>query len=409
MKYSQEMKDISPNIRRNSWLIAVFLVETLLCKILTLIIPIPNISVIGMVIILLLFLFFNVRYGLKIKTSSILVFGILLLILITSGLLNGFQYVGNYLAYFLVFGMTAMLLMTVEFDYKTTLVAVLRLSVLYIICYFAFERKNFVLSDHYWVSQMGMAYGFLTPTVAGLTAVMKKDIFRLNRLTQLLAWICLLAGIYVICIDCGTRGAIVSIAIAMGVLFIGRAKSIKKMVIVTLLSIAVILLLTNLEEVLLFIQQWGVTRGFSMPALDKMIRMMTLGIEDNGRNDFSSLAIDVFKTSPLLGRGVGYYESVSGVYTHNMITELLCEAGVIGLLCAMLPILKNFIDLFIGKQEDSEMRSFNSFLFFITIPLLMFSSSYWLLPSFWMYLWFILGGSWADEKEKNADRMNEKL
>lgn len=393
MKYGQEMKDISPNIIRNSWLIALFLVETLLCKMVALIIPIPNISVIGMVIILLLFLFFNIRYGLKIKIFSLLVFGILLLILITSGLLNGFQYVGNYFAYFLAFGMTAMLLMTVEFDYKTTLVAVLKLSVLYIICYFAFERGSFVLSDNYWASQMGMAYGFLTPTVAGLTVVMKKDVFRLNRLTQLLAWICLLAGIYVICIDCGTRGAMVSVAIAMGMLFIGRAKPIKKIVIVTLLSIAVILILTNLEEVLLFINQWFGTRGISMPALNKMIRMMSLGIEYNGRNELSSLAIDVFKTSPLWGRGVGYYESVFGGYTHNMITELLCEVGVIGLLCAMLPILKNFIGIFIGNQEDSEMKSFNSFLFLITIPILMFSSSYWLLPSFWMYLWFILRGN----------------
>lgn len=391
MKYSQNEKDIPLKVKRNSWLTAAFLVETLLCKVISIFVSIPYISVFGMLIIMFLILFFNQKYNIKILRYLFTIFGILVFILLISSVMNGIKYVGTYLAHFLVFGTTAMFLMAIKIDYKTVLTAILKLSLLYIITYFTFERGRFILSDNYWSNQMGIAYGFLVPVIAGMICVMKKDVFKLNYKEIVFSWICIITGLYVICIDCGTRGAMVAIAISFGLLFIEKQKSLKKVFSFFLLFSLVVFILINLEELLMLAYRLLYDQGIDVPALTKMIRMMQSGIEDNGRNEIYALCIRLFESRPLLGHGIGYFESVSdGVYAHNIIMELLCEMGVIGAICMMFPLLKNFIKMLFNNCTEMQENSFNIFLFLISVPLLMFSSSYWQLPAFWMYFWFAL-------------------
>lgn len=391
MGYNQADKSISLKEKRNSWLAAAFLVETLLCKVITVFVPIPYISVIGMIGIMFVLLLLNQKFNTRIMGRQLMVFSIWIILLFSSCLLNGLKYVGTYLIYFLVFGMTAMLLTMVDLDFKTVLVAVLKLSLLYIVVYFVFERNSFMASENYWSNQMGLAYGLLTPAIAGMVGLWKRQIFEFDRMEKMLSWICMIAGIYIICIDCGTRGAMVSVALAIGLLFIEKETSYKKILLLLIMGLAVILVVVNLKAVLLFTYGLLLDRGIDVPALTKMVWMMERSIADNGRSEVYTVALELIKENPVTGHGVGYFESkYYGAYAHNFILQLLCEFGMIGTICVGIPIIGNFIKTFGGKKIHERENALSILLFLVTIPMLMFSSSYWLLPSFWLYFWFVV-------------------
>ena len=84
-------------------------------------------------------------------------------------------------------------------------------------------------------------------------------------------------------------------------------------------------------------------------------------------------------------------EKVTGeTYVHNILLELLSEVGLIGTIPIAYLMIRKFLVTFLldGKKRTNE--SLNQILFLITIPLLTFSSSFWLLPSFWLYFWNLL-------------------
>lgn len=379
----------SKKLKWNSWLTAAFLIEGLLCRMVSIFINIPYISVLLMMCIVLILFFTNKK--LRISKNLIFVFGIMALLLLGSGILNGIEFVMNYLTHFIVFGITALFITELDINYKEVLISLLKISLLYIIMYFLFERDIFVHSENYWINQMGLAYGFLIPAVVGMVVIWKRDILQLNKIEIILSLLCMILSIYIILVDCGTRGAIISIAVSFVLLLIEKEKSYKRAILVIGISIIIILFLNNIDRIILYIHQILSDVGIDIPALTKMISLMEENAIDNGRNGIYELSLKFIKESPLFGYGVGYFESQrNGSYVHNFFLQVLCEFGIVGLVFMLIPILNNFIKTFFKQEMDSQERTIKIMLFLITMPLLMFSSAYWLLPSFWLYFWYAI-------------------
>lgn len=389
MSYQKAMREKSKKLKWNSWLTAAFLIETLLCKMASMFVHIPYISVLLMVCIVLILFFVNRRLQINIKL--VFVFGIITLLLLGSSILNGIEFVMNYLLHFVVFGITALFLTELDIDYKEVLIVLLKLSFLYVIMYFLFERSRFVSSEDYWSNQMGLAYGFLIPAVAGMIGICKRGILQLNKQELILSWLCMISSIYVILVDCGTRGAIVCIVISFVLLLIENEKSYKKVILIIGIAFFVILVVNNLNSVLLYVYRALSDIGIDIPALTKMISFVEIDAIDNGRNEIYELSLNFIRERLFFGYGVGFFESqYYGSYAHNFFLQVLCEFGIIGLIFVLIPILNSFIKTFFSKDVGSEERMIKSLLFLITMPMLMFSSAYWLLPSFWMYFWYAI-------------------
>lgn len=73
-----------------------------------------------------------------------------------------------------------------------------------------------------------------------------------------------------------------------------------------------------------------------------------------GRNMMFRAAFDEFKKSPVVGNGPFYYQNKYNVYPHNIVLEILCDLGVVGLVLLVSVVLILLIKLFklIGDRKD---------------------------------------------------------
>lgn len=378
----------SKKVKWNSLLFAMYIFETLICRMIDSVISVPYISVWLMLIILVLTIINNKRLSVSNLKRLSLWYGAINGVLLISVAMNGWQYVGQYYIYFLVFGTTALLLAIVEVDFRVVMRDLLLLSMIYFLVYFLLERQRYLVSTDYWNVQMGLAYGFLIPVVVGMISLFHKSDFSFGKKDTLMAWICVAVGAFVIFFDCGTRGAMVSMLIALIYLILEKERSVKKIILIVCIGVVGIVFMINLNEVLTLVYQLLSSHGMDMPALTKMIWLVEQGIADNGRNEIYDTALKLISEQVFLGGGVGYFESmVGGYYIHNLFLELMCEFGILGTIIVLYIIFKNIMKVLFIDRMAVEDKTISALLFSISIPLLIFSSTYWVLPSFWLYFW----------------------
>ncbi len=293
---------------------------------------------------------------------------------------NG-EYASRYLLFFLVFGIPAFLISGFDIDYDYLYKALERFFLVYLLVYLLFERSIFLSSNDYWVAQMGKAYSFV-PII--LVSMAKLYLYR-EKLFISIANI-LLASYFII-FDCATRGAILSVALSI-ILFIYLLldKRIRRVYLISILAI-IVLIIVNLVSLLQSVQGMLDLSGNSISAIDKSLMMLSQEDDmSNGRNELYSTAIDLFKKSPVFGWGIGGFEhfNMAPDYPHQLFLQILCEMGLIGLIAMMLLLKGGVKKVFMRSERLTKDRAFLFILFMSVIPTLMFSSSYWLLPSFWL-------------------------
>jgi O-antigen ligase len=385
--------ETSKKEKRNSLAVSIYIFETVICQIIGGVITVPYISVSVMLLLFLYVIINNHSFNVEKLKVVFITFIAISVVLGVSIIKNGLFYAGLYTIYFVVFGATALIISITEFSYYWIIIYSLRISIIYELMYFLLLRKQLLYADDYWTLQMGTAYSFLTPAVVSLLVIMKNRAFGFRKKYVVLSTVNLFISSYVILIDCGTRGAIVSLAVAFVLIYISRLRSIKKVITIVIVSILVYIVFQNFELVLVHIDNILTMAGIKVSAISKMITWMNTGVSlYNGRDTLYELAKEIFLENPLFGHGVGYYESKdpSGGYVHNLFWQMLCEVGILGSMPFIIVFINDVWTNFIRKNLQEGGDAFRVLLFLITIPLLMFSSAYWLLPSFWLYLWMII-------------------
>lgn len=77
-----------------------------------------------------------------------------------------------------------------------------------------------------------------------------------------------------------------------------------------------------------------------------VIRVVEHLTDDDARRDLWKIALDYFCQSPLFGWGVGSIWWTVGFYSHNIITDLLAETGIIGTVIVVKTLFSIFIRLY---------------------------------------------------------------
>lgn len=71
--------------------------------------------------------------------------------------------------------------------------------------------------------------------------------------------------------------------------------------------------------------------GIENESISRSLSVFSGGGIDELRADLQSQAISFFMQKPIFGNGIGSVFYLVGIYSHNFITDILCETGIVGL------------------------------------------------------------------------------
>ena len=110
-------------------------------------------------------------------------------------------------------------------------------------------------------------------------------------------------------------------------------------------------------------------------------------------------ALERMKKSPVFGNGL--YLSEEGHYDHNLFLQVGADLGVIALFSLAIWVIWEVLFI-INRRKDMSSRYIHAIFFAIAIGRLLFSSTIWRRPEFWMLFFFSMAGC---EKSKNKSEV----
>ena len=371
----------------NSLVIALYISESSVCMVINAIVPIPYISFFLTLVLVFHVLILN-RYKIVFSSKSFAFFLIALLLLFFSMIKNGIGVSKNYFQYLLLFGGTAVIFSDLQTSYKEIVVGVIKIHIVVLSVYFLVMRNTFLNSSDYWHSQMGIAYGMILPILFPIAFLIYYKYFFRDYSLLLIPISILEIGMasFVVLFDCGTRGAIVSIIIGVILILISKVPKSRMPLTFFVCTAMILFLLLNMNG----ISTWISTQFYysDIRSLRKFARMIVNGISDNGRTDYYHDAYIYFLAHPIFGNGVGYFERLHhGTYTHQIIYQVLCEFGIIGFTVLIQGLIK--IIRIITITDRTEKKLFVVLLISM-LSVLLYSSTYWLLPVYWFTTFMII-------------------
>ena len=365
-----------------AWLGAVIICFQYICAT----IAIPRISIVLALIIVFItaYQLINHNFSLTIRYMAVVVY-IIFVFLISFIVLSDSSYTLDYFERFILYGLAALLIGfqvngTESIIKKVTIIGILGLPFLLISNVIAMNTSN----------RMGYAYACLPILVASVLGFEYGKTYKVVCAINIIAILIKFAAF-------APRG--VWIVIATTVVFIvywnlcaknGKgAKLLTSIFILAVLFGGAIYVFSNLEMIVTSINSFLLNKfNVRIYALDKYLRYLAQDKLYNGRDYLWALARTTIYESPIIGRGIGYFEALSsGSYCHNILLQGFCEAGVF----FGIPLI-----IYIGRQvarvlrspfsENRESFKWLILIFCIGIEMLLFSSVYWYYSLFWFFL-----------------------
>lgn len=210
----------------------------------------------------------------------------------------------------------------------------------------------------------------------------------------------------------GTRGPLVCTIAAMVLKALVLRKGRKKAAYVTIGTIAIILVQTNILAVLLnllgsFLSSIGITNL-------RLIDFYNEGniAETSGRSDLQSIVIEAISQRPFRGYGVGYDRILlDGSYVHNIFIEAAVSFGILFGGLFVLGLIMVILRTLFSKNDSLRIISF-VFLTAIVFKLI-FSTSFLACREFSIFLGLCIGGILKEKRMSkvtaNAENAKNKL
>lgn len=239
----------------------------------------------------------------------------------------------------------------------------------------------------------GMAYGewVLTPAFIGMYLLRKRYGHKYIIIPEIVCFILVL--IY------ANRGSLMSVVAFLIVyeLFIENKRDRRSIIKWLLLSVLAVVLYFQIENILLFMQSHILAPlGISSRSITKYIQLlssetMDMSVISVGRVNTSVAAEEFFKSNPIFGIGIGTFRVETGhAYTHNFVTDALTTFGLIGGMPILFFTAKACIKTF--KEKSPTCKVLLMVFFVQTFPRLLFSQSFIIDVTFWMFVLLALCG-----------------
>ena len=361
----------------NSICIALFLNSRLLVQVLPESIQFNNILVLVLAIVFLTSLINN---SLIINRRSSLFFIAIILTFFISFFFNSIDPNNSlYFMYFLVYGGVGLYLSSKDF----IVLKVYKIIILTSILMLPFVIiQDFFSNPDTW---MGISYSVLPFFYSSAIYLTNKH----GKAWQNLA---ILIGIFLYAFkiyNFFTRGALLAGVIFAFIYFgiLSFKPSITKRILITTSFILGVWITLNLEGFVGAINSFLISHNISIRFIQKTLFLLSNDNFMNGRDKYYTLAIEGIKRSPLIGQGIGSFETNTGLnYVHNIFLQLFYEGGVFFLFPVVMILVYILYKIFFNKRTTRSNKVFLWFLFCIVIFRLFVSSVYWAEPAFWFLI-----------------------
>lgn len=241
--------------------------------------------------------------------------------------------------------------------------------------------------------QMGITYSMLPVLVASYILLKYIHKFYIISIFNAL----LISYIY---LNIAPRGIWVSILIyvVFSIIFIylkyeNNWQHITRFLALTILFWGIaVFVINNVYQMIAFIDDiYQVITGNRIYAIAKLMFFLNNDADvSNGREYLWNQALDIIESSPIVGNGIGYFESVFGGYTHNFILQSLCEGGVIFCVPIIFFVIMCMCMMNEIVRKDKVEFFFYNMLFVNGIVVLLYSSAYWKMFTFWYLLGYTI-------------------
>lgn len=189
----------------------------------------------------------------------------------------------------------------------------------------------------------------------------------------------------------GTRGIILSIVVAAGIVYIKGIRErghkgfrVARAVLVLSLTVVVVVNFNGIAEWLnnLF-DSWGIRAFF----LDKILSLKNSGDVSNGRTVLLEYTIPKILKSPVFGHGIGtitFNSNFKVDYAHNFIIQILYDGGLVLAIPVLWILVRAGCYMFSGENKDEAI--FTLFMFAFTIPRALVTGDIWENAPFWLFI-----------------------
>src|SRR5690606_28222827 len=291
-----------------------------------------------------------------------------------------------YFLSFLVFGVTGILYSNTQFDYKIFYKSILIISILSLPGIYRISSTDYsrLMDDDALMFLMGVSQGALR-LLLGVFIVMfllKKGVLKIGTLLVILVYLFFFFSF-------GTRSSIMGLFLFCIFYYLIKKNKLTNRAFIIILLCGFIFSFFMID-IMLTTQYFLDQIGINVKAIDKMVRMATMGEElSNGRVRLWEQAFKDITASPLFGNGVSAYEKTNGIYPHNFLIQVFHEGGVLYFIPILIVIVK-FFTLLLSNTKSKETKIFLIYLFFSGMIELLFSNVYWRNVYFWFFIGYVL-------------------
>lgn len=320
------------------------------------------------------FLKSNFKLDVKNVFSFFIITLIILLLFSISYTINPFNTVNTYLYYFFIYGIVPLLYLINIRQFDRLLLFWSKLSIYVGI---AFLSDPFML--YKWSGDY-MAFGFnvMLPAFSG------SIIFALYYRKKFAYILSLLFFIELFIF--GNKGAIVA---GLTIFFVGYVYfsnkgflSWEKLFFIVLAVFIAYFYRENILGLFFSIAKKLSVNSYSLNTLKTIIY-------SNNNDVFSSrtniwfYAWQLFTESPIIGHGIGYFESITGAYVHNIFLDILVSSGIFGITVFIGIFTISLIKIFRFAEEAR--RIFSVLMLVLWFVPMLFSMTMWEVMPFWIY------------------------
>lgn len=242
--------------------------------------------------------------------------------------------------------------------------------------YFFEPFTNYKMTMDY----MGFGFNGMLPAYIGIHTL--RTVFKKRKLI-ILEIICMIQILLF-----ANKGALISAIVYICLISVFCKKlNIKKIIRYFIIIIIFIFLLSLATDILISIQKFLNNNGISSYSINTLVSFFKDGKNTSldSRNILWDNARSLYYINPILGLGVGAYESIYGIYTHNIILDIFIFYGVLGITIFTILIIRS---LYVILYSDKKEKIFGIIVFSLSFPTLLLSINLYLSWSFWILMSF---------------------